>query len=65
MPKTTDQVCQAIKDYWQTLTPQKCSQFIDKLTEIIHQVLEKNGEWIAWEKSHIFVFSLILNEWTM
>jgi hypothetical protein len=47
LPKSIEQVVIAVKDYWQTLTPEKCSQFIDKLTEIVPRVIEKNGEWIS------------------
>lgn len=45
LPKTIDQVVIAIKEYWKTLTPEKCSQFIDRLVDLVPKVIEKNGEW--------------------
>lgn len=47
LPKTLGQVVIAVKDYWKTLTPEKCSEFIDKLCNIVPRVLEKNGEWVS------------------
>lgn len=47
LPKTLGQVIVAVKDYWKTLTPEKCSEFIDKLTTVVPKVLEKNGEWVS------------------
>ncbi|CAF0956458.1 unnamed protein product [Brachionus calyciflorus] len=47
LPKTLGQVVVAVKDYWKTLTPEKCSEFIDKLCNIVPKVLEKNGEWVS------------------
>lgn len=47
LPKTLGQVIVAVKDYWKTLTPEKCSEFIDKLTNVVPKVLEKNGEWVS------------------
>jgi len=47
LPKTIGQVVVAVKDYWKTLTPEKCSEFIDKLVDIVPKVLEKQGEWVS------------------
>jgi hypothetical protein len=35
LPKTIGQVVIAVKEYWKTLTPEKCSEFIDKLCDVI------------------------------
>ena len=35
LPKTIGQVVVAVKEYWKTLTPEKCSEFIDKLVDVI------------------------------
>ena len=34
LPKTIGQVVVAVKEYWKTLTPEKCSTFIDKLVDV-------------------------------
>ena len=34
LPKTIGQVVVAVKEYWKTLTPEKCSEFIDKLVDV-------------------------------
>jgi transposase len=34
LPKTIGQVVIAVKEYWNTLTPEKCSEFIDKLCDV-------------------------------
>lgn len=47
LPKTIGQVVVAVKEYWKTLTPEKCSEFIDKLVDVVPKVIEKNGEWIS------------------
>ena len=48
LPKTIEHVVIAIKEYWKTLTPDKCSQFIDKLADVVPKVVEKNGEWVIF-----------------
>lgn len=47
LPKTIGQVVVAVKEYWKTLTPEKCSEFIDKLVDVVPKVLEKKGEWVS------------------
>jgi len=47
LPRTIEQVIIAVKEYWKTLTPEKCSQFIDRLCEVVPKVVEKNGEWVT------------------
>lgn len=47
LPKTIGQVVVAVKDYWKTLTPEKCSEFIDKLVDIVPKVLDRTGEWVS------------------
>jgi hypothetical protein len=34
LPKTIGQVVVAVKEYWKTLTPEKCSEFIDRLVDV-------------------------------
>ena len=41
LPKTIGQVVVAVKDYWKTLTPEKCSEFIDKLVEVSKKFVER------------------------
>jgi hypothetical protein len=41
LPKTIGQVVIAVKEYWKTLTPEKCSEFIDKLCDVIIILLYK------------------------
>lgn len=47
LPKTIGQVVVAVKEYWKTLTPEKCSEFIDKLVDVVPKVLDKKGEWVS------------------
>jgi len=50
LPRTDEQVIIAVKEYWKTLTPEKCSQFIDRLCDVAPKVVDRNGEWVTTQQ---------------
>ena len=43
-PRNKDELLDAIKTFWATVTPEKCSRYINHLRKVIPKVLEVNGE---------------------
>lgn len=43
--KTSQEVVDAIEDYRQNLTPEKCQKFIRKIKEVIKKIIENKGGW--------------------
>ena len=43
-PQNKEELFQGIKTFWGTVTPEKCSKYINHLRKVIPRVLEVNGE---------------------
>ena len=43
--KTTEETINAINDFNETLTKEKCQNYIRKLRKVIEIVIENNGDW--------------------
>ena len=43
-PKTKEELLLAIQVFWATVTPEKCSRYINHLRKVIPKVIELNGE---------------------
>jgi hypothetical protein len=43
--KTTEETTNAINDFNETLTKEKCQNYIRKLRKVIEIVIENNGDW--------------------
>lgn len=42
-PQNKEELFQGIKTFWATVTPEKCSRYVDHLKKVIPRVLEVNS----------------------
>ncbi len=47
--QTQRQIIEAVEEYFDTLT-EKCSQFIDRLSGFMEEIILSGGEWVGNDK---------------
>jgi hypothetical protein len=45
--QTQAQIREAVEEYYETLTAEKCSRFIDRLTGVMEEIILSGGEWVG------------------
>lgn len=43
-PKAKDELAQGIKDFWSTMTAQKCAKYIGHLRKVIPEIIKRHGK---------------------
>ena len=45
--QTQRQIIEAVEEYFDTLTVEKCSKFIDRLRGVMEEIILSGGEWVG------------------